>query len=376
MRIRAASLVRCLLGLLALWGAFPAQADNGGSRATILCYHAVESPSDTHYSISRAAFREQMEYLRDGGFQVIPLSELVGYLNGEIDEIPPNSVVITVDDGWRSVYTEMLPVLEEMDFPFTLFIYPKFVIGGNYALEWPELREMARRGVDIQSHTLSHHALPWASNRHLGRARWKQWVREELVESKAILEREIGQRVEYLAYPYGQSDPVVRAIAAEVGYTAGVEALFGTVTPSSDPFAIERVSLDRGTSFEQFRQYLGVARLNLSDEDPTPGTSLDPSLPLLSARIAEPGNLDSSSVRMTILGLGELPFAYDPRDGSLSLMLREDLPAGLHRIAVWATERSSGRRLDAVWTFRTEPSRLTRARTSRPPPHDKRDGKR
>src|SRR5437879_3061261 len=91
------------------------------SGATILCYHIVESPQDPRMEISREVFRQQMRYLAMTGYAVIPLRDIYEYAAGNRATLPKNAVAITIDDGWRSTYTEAFPELTRRHFPFTVF---------------------------------------------------------------------------------------------------------------------------------------------------------------------------------------------------------------------------------------------------------------
>src|SRR4051794_32118443 len=90
--------------------------------ATILCYHEVHAPGDTvsreprrraatndtseqmRYVATLDNFVAQLDYLQTNGYHVIPLSDLVDYLAGRVDVLPPRAVVITFDDGWLCTF--------------------------------------------------------------------------------------------------------------------------------------------------------------------------------------------------------------------------------------------------------------------------------
>jgi peptidoglycan/xylan/chitin deacetylase (PgdA/CDA1 family) len=144
------------------------------------------------------------------GYNVIPLRHLYEYVAGTRASLPKNAVVITIDDGWRSTYTEAFPELQKRRFPFTVFIYPNIIGKTSNALTWKQIREMAEAGVDIQSHSLTHPYLTKRHNRSKGEKAYAEWLAKELRESRRILEKETGQKVEFLAYPYGDFDDRVR----------------------------------------------------------------------------------------------------------------------------------------------------------------------
>src|SRR5437016_1659965 len=80
--------------------------------ATVLCYHIVESPQDPRMEVSRETFRQQMRYLAMTGYNVIPLRDLYDFVTGKRTSLPKNAIVVTIDDGWRSTYTEVFPEMK------------------------------------------------------------------------------------------------------------------------------------------------------------------------------------------------------------------------------------------------------------------------
>src|SRR5947209_16656287 len=118
--------------------------------ATVLCYHIVESPQDPRMEISRQVFRQQMRYLAMTDYTVVPLRDIYEFAAGKRATLPKNPVAITIDDGWRSTFTEAFPELKKRHFPFTVFIYPRIIGQTAYALTWKQVKEMADAGADIE----------------------------------------------------------------------------------------------------------------------------------------------------------------------------------------------------------------------------------
>jgi peptidoglycan/xylan/chitin deacetylase (PgdA/CDA1 family) len=321
-----------------------------GPSATILCYHIVESPHDPLMEISRETFRQQMKYLASTGYNVITLADLYAYVAGRRQTLPKNAVVITVDDGWRSTYTEFYPEMRRLHFPFTIFVYPKIIGQTSHALNWDQVREMSKNGADIQSHSLSHPFLTSRRHPSLDGKSYRAWLESELLDSKRILEKETGHTVNFLAYPYGDYDTAVARSVARAGYEAALTCDFGRVHRGSDPLRLKRVVVDKRMSFAAFRHYLGVNPLRL--EETMPEEVFNPDQPVVSARIADYKQLDPSSVGMALLSVGSTPFSYDPRDGSISLVVRNELKGDVQRAIVWGTDSHSGKRVEAIWSFR------------------------
>ncbi len=100
-------------------------------------------------------FKRQMGFLSENGYNIVALDQALNHLAGSI-KLPPKSIAITVDGGYRDAYTNVLPVLKSYNFHATFFIIPE-CIGGERTikgisipcLNWDEIREIAKCGSEI-----------------------------------------------------------------------------------------------------------------------------------------------------------------------------------------------------------------------------------
>jgi peptidoglycan/xylan/chitin deacetylase (PgdA/CDA1 family) len=324
--------------------------------ATVLCYHIVEAPAAPRMHIDRETFRQHLRYLEMTGYNVVPLRHVYEYVTGKRASLPKNAVVITIDDGWRSTFTEAFPELQKRKFPFTVFIYPNIIGKTSNALTWEQIRTMADAGVDIQSHALTHPFLTKRRHRSMSDEKYAAWLHKELAESRRVLEKHSGKKVQFLAYPYGDYDDRVATAAAKAGYTAALTCDFGRVKKGSDPLKMKRFVIDDKMDFAAFRKYLGASPMQLAEMTPKPGTGFDPGITTISAKIPNYQSLDPQSVGMALLSLGTtVPYSYDARSGEITLMLSEalsNLKSKYHRAVVWATDMKTGKRVEATWVFR------------------------
>lgn len=324
--------------------------------ATVLCYHIVEAPADPRMEISRETFRQHLQYLEMTGYNVIPLEHLYEYVTGKRSRIPKNAIVITIDDGWRSTYTEAFPELQKRRFPFTVFIYPKIIGQTANALTWKQIREMAEAGVDVQSHTLSHGYLTRRRHRSLNEAGYMKWLDRELTESRRILEKEVGRKVQFLAYPYGDFDETVARRAEKAGYAAGLTCEYGPVRKGTDTFRMKRVVVDGKMDFAAFRRYLGASPMQLAEVTPSPKQPIAEGIRTITAKIPAHAKLEPRSVGMALLSAKRaIPYEYDAATGLITLQLSESLDqmsARAHRAIVWGIDRATGRRVEASLLFR------------------------
>jgi peptidoglycan/xylan/chitin deacetylase (PgdA/CDA1 family) len=171
-------------------------------------------------TVTTTCFESQLKYLKDNGYKVIPLRELVDYYLGKGPAPNPHSVVITVDDGHISVYADMFPLVRRYNIPVTLFIYPSAISNAPYAMTWGQLREMKETGLfDFQSHTFWHPNFK-KDKKRLKPAEYESFVGMQLRKSKERLDKELNVRVNMLAWPFGIYDDDLIHRAKEAGYVA------------------------------------------------------------------------------------------------------------------------------------------------------------
>jgi len=186
----------------------------------ILLYHRFGPLASDSMTVTTDTFKSELKYLTGNGYKVIPLGELVDYYLGRRNPPPARSVVITVDDGHKSVYTDMLPLVKKYQIPVTLFIYPSAISNASYAMTWSQLREMKETGLfDFQSHTYWHPNFKKDKLR-LRPAEYESSVIMQLGKSKEKLEKELNVRVNMLAWPFGIYDDDLIRQARAAGYIA------------------------------------------------------------------------------------------------------------------------------------------------------------
>ena len=149
------TLIRSLL-LFCFTFSAAAQSLEDSTQVAVLGYHELNATREnTEMRIQTSKFRKQMEAIRALGLAVISMEDFLAWKKGE-KEIPQRSILITFDDGWKSVYTDAYPILRELGMPFTVFLYKNYVDGGGKALTTPMIKEMMQNGCSIGCHSWSH----------------------------------------------------------------------------------------------------------------------------------------------------------------------------------------------------------------------------
>jgi peptidoglycan/xylan/chitin deacetylase (PgdA/CDA1 family) len=196
----------------------PAGVTPGGYQIVpILTYHNLAEQAKGRLVLAAASFREQMRYLKTNGYRVVSLADFVEFtrLNRQL---PQRAVVLTFDDGYRAFKDHAYPVLKELGFTATLFIYTDWVGAGRGSLSWADLRELAASGIDIQAHSKTHADLRRAQGET--EAQYARRMQAELEQPQELFNRNLGRRTQVLAYPYGRWEEGLLPKVKDYGYIA------------------------------------------------------------------------------------------------------------------------------------------------------------
>ncbi len=223
----------------------------------MLCYHDIgTNPANgTDYYVAPGLLASHLEWVREWGFTIVPLAEIVDRRAEQRDL--DGLVSITFDDALVGVHDEAASILEAVGAPATVFVVtdvlgipPPFWPGAARTLTATELESLTASGlITLGSHTAHHVSLPDVS---------AQERTAELVASRDVLLSRSARDADLLAYPSGHHDRATEEAAAAAGYRAGFTFSFGRVTPDTDLFAIPRFCI--GPMHDRFRLARQLAR--------------------------------------------------------------------------------------------------------------------
>jgi peptidoglycan/xylan/chitin deacetylase (PgdA/CDA1 family) len=221
----------------------------------VLVYHNIGREARGRLVIGVDAFTEQMKYLKAHGYRVVSVGEFVDWLQLR-RQLPRKTVVLTFDDGYRSFKDYAYPILKELRFTATLFVYTDYIGGGRNALGWDDLKTFAAEGFDIQAHSKSHGDL--RRGEHETEAQYARRMQAELAEPPRMLARNVGRPISFLAYPYGRVDDAVLSKVKDGGYQAAF-----TVRRESNAAFVELLRISRSQIYsemtlDQFAKNLNV----------------------------------------------------------------------------------------------------------------------
>jgi peptidoglycan/xylan/chitin deacetylase (PgdA/CDA1 family) len=349
------------------------------AQTIIFCYHGlVDKVRFPGTQITPAAFEAQMKELKDRGISVISLQDLLAWRRSE-KAIPPRCAVITFDDGLKSQYDVAWPMMKKFGYTFTMFVYTEGVrgglFGGGEAITWEMLGDMRDNGIDIEAHSATHQDLrenhpvtirePGGKKmrKRLTGAEYAQFLQNELVGCKTLLEQRLAIKVNCFAVPYGFYNEHVKEIARNVGYEAMFTVYGQPITWTSPMDALGRYAIEanKPKTFEDAVKTIAastggpgaapvaaVGSENLQTE-PANGETVRTAIPLIKANLSGFGTIDPSSIQMRISGLGVVLHSYDPKTGTVSYQVTQKLRDKTCTVILSA--KSEGKKVETHWTF-------------------------
>jgi peptidoglycan/xylan/chitin deacetylase (PgdA/CDA1 family) len=209
----------------------------------ILVYHVIGNPPATQplkeLWVSRPVLARQMAYLDRQGYEVVSLQELYDYWHG--GPLPAKAVVLSFDDGFRSDYTRVRPMLAAHGWAGTLNL-----VLSHYQRSWGlgrrAVKGLIRAGWELDCHTRTHAYLPGLDERSL---------RREVAGARRFLRRTFGVPVNFFAYPSGAYDERVIAAVRRAGFEGATTTAFGLARPG-DPFTMNRIAVLRSDRIADF----------------------------------------------------------------------------------------------------------------------------
>jgi peptidoglycan/xylan/chitin deacetylase (PgdA/CDA1 family) len=200
--------------------------------------------------VSPEVFRKQMRFLREHRYNIVTL-EVVADLLKNNKRIPPKTVAITFDDGYRDNYIYAYPIIKEYKIPVTIFIIVNEVGRAQQdRLYWSEIKEMQSSGlVTFGSHALDPEPLVNLKS--------PLELKRQIFDSKKILEKELGTTVNSFCYAGGLFNNDIKELTKEAGYTVAASTKARGYS-QKDIFALKRIRAPQsGSSFVVWLQTSG-----------------------------------------------------------------------------------------------------------------------
>jgi peptidoglycan/xylan/chitin deacetylase (PgdA/CDA1 family) len=218
-------------------------------------YHSISAGSEP-IAIAPPVFRRQMEILAECGCHGVSLRDYRRWRLGEVD-LAEGFVVLTFDDGYEDFATVAFPEISKRGWGCTLFLPTDWIreadagVGGDGGptsrfLSWPAVADLARAGVELGGHGVTHADLTTLAGPD---------ARREIVESKRAIEERTAAPVSAFAPPYGRSSRALRQEIAQ-HYACAVGTHLRLTRPGSPVFDLPRIEMWYFRDPRRWRHYL------------------------------------------------------------------------------------------------------------------------
>ena len=292
-------MIRKLLPLL-LWAACllsgPARAAD--EKLTILSYHEIADPADAlnkDYAVRPTMFVRQMDWLRNNGYHFVTVDDLLADEAGR-RPLPDKAVLITFDDGYRSMYDYAWPILKAWKIPAVVAVvgiweddrttvnFDGKIIPRAKLMSWKELREMSDSGlVEIGSHSFDLHRgikgnpqgseQPATTTRQwLGGGRdyeseatYRQRIENDMAMSSSDIKAHIGRAPRVIAWPYGRYNAISRDAAVRRGMPIGLTLDDGANMADTPLWRLRRILVDSSMGLWELNREITIRNQNLND---------------------------------------------------------------------------------------------------------------
>ena len=208
------------------------------ARVPIIMYHDILPEKQVFFDVTPTEFEDALKLIQQKGLTPISVDQLVTHLSTGMP-LPAKPILLSFDDGYAGHYTHVYPLLKKYGYPALFAIYTAKVDKklGRSSLTWQQIREMAADPlITIAAHSITHpRDLTTLTDAEL---------RNEIVESKRILETQLNIPIHYFVYPEGKYDERTQDMIQLAGYRSAFkmdDTANRFAGASKDLYSIERI---------------------------------------------------------------------------------------------------------------------------------------
>ena len=239
-------------------------------RIPILNYHSISSGGTNlflKFTLHPDTFKQHMKLISNQGYTPITVGGYAQLVKSS-SLLPDKPVILTFDDGFADFYSAAFPILQEYNFPATLFVVTDHIDGTSRwlkgvgeetrtMLSWSQLSEIQKAGIEIGSHSATHI--------HLDTAK-PEISRHEIICPKDKLEQKLGCSVHSMAYPYGHYTKAICQMVYEAGYSAACAVRNAMSHTNDNLFSLARITIYHQTESSNLYDLLVGKRLAIAPQ--------------------------------------------------------------------------------------------------------------
>ena len=256
----------------------------------VLCYHDVQEDVRVvpdPYAVDTAQLVSQFAWLKENGFHMIGLDDVIAAREGK-RALPDKAVLLTFDDGYRSVYTRVFPLLKLFNYPAVVALsghwldapagaaveYDGKEVPRSRFLSWEQIEEMAASGlVEIASHSYDLHRgipanpqgnlIPSAVTYRFDSGGYEDErahvlrIRTDLARNSALIKAKTGRAPRVMVWPFGRDSGQAIGVARELGMPYAMNLDGGSNAPGGDLARIRRDLVINNPALNDFIALVG-----------------------------------------------------------------------------------------------------------------------
>ncbi len=310
------------------------------------CYHQVEPVASNKFSLSVDKFTAQLEYLHQRGYKSLDSDQLLAALAADSQPVD-RAVVITFDDGYRTVYDHAFPIMQKYDFKGIVCIYPSF-IGSRLAMSWDQLKKLIDAGWSVECHSMTHANL---ASKYDTPEQEKQFLKQEIVASRDIIERQLGNKVRFMVWPYGVYTDRTIKLVKESGFAGAMTVDGGASYRGLSPYQVKRQVIYNTDDMNKFLIRFGMRALPASLQYPEPGQVVT-QLATFSCRLDELADYSPEKYVLNAKVTGKkVDFSFDKATRMLTARVSSEFKPGNYFIDIYLRDKATGITAQNGWLF-------------------------
>lgn len=287
-------LLLCLIGTVC-------QAATSANKLTILTYHEIADKKDAlepAFAVTPANFVVQMNWLKNNGYHFVSVDDVLADRAGKTP-LPNKAVLLTFDDGYRSIYTNAFPILKMFNAPAVVALIGSWLestdgtvrfegkpVPRSDMLLWDDIREMTRSGlVEMANHTFAMHegilANPQGNlepavttrrylpeqKRYEDETSYRKRLLDDIKRNSELLHKRTGRAPRIMIWPYGRYNSTSIGVARQLGMPISMTLDDGANRWDTPLNSLRRVLVEGPMSLNEFRQELALRDADASDDD-------------------------------------------------------------------------------------------------------------
>lgn len=223
----------------------------------IFVYHRFGDEKHQSTNTTLKELEKELEYFKSNNYKVVTVSTIAQKIkNGE--DIPDNWIAFSIDDAYKSFYTNALPIFKKYDYPFTLFVYVE-ATQKRYPdfMTWNQIKDASKYG-EVALHSYAHEHLTKLSDKE---------IFDETKLSYDTFIKNLGFAPKGYTYPFGEYDERVKNVIKKFDFEYIANQNNGSINKDSDVFNLNRVALVGKTNLKEKLKYKTLEAIWIEPQD-------------------------------------------------------------------------------------------------------------